>query len=505
MKVGTIAKQGQTSIGSVRGRARPRNGERGVILIHVAIALLGLLAFSSFSIDYGVMMVSRGQAQTAAGALAAALYLAWDDGDDLAGAQAMAVTAAQANLVWGEPPDVTPADVTFPTCPPGAPGLVDNCVRVDVFRNQRANGNPLPVFVASLFGMANQGVRATATAQVLYGSAPGPGDCVKPFAIPDRWEEFREAQDMTDPIVDDNLDPFNYPDDEPSPDESGPSTWDPDDGYNARFTNGPNRGELLNSLPGTFGDPIDEYWPGQSGYHMPQNVQAETDMNPNGIRLALKHSNGNQVAPSWYYPIVLECGGANCDRAAIEGCVSAEWMEDGVALTNEPCNMVGPTRLGANNLIAQDSGANWMRDPPGGRYPRGTIEGGMGMASPRLAIVPVFDADIYMAGHQNGRIQAGNAELMVTRFVGIFFQEMQPGGTLMGHIMPLDFTPTPDQPIRRPKFVSAVRDSPQVGASAPDAGGAGADVTSPPPRRRRISVTSPQRRGTHAPRAGALT
>ena len=220
------------------------------------------------------------------------------------------------------------------------------------------------------------------------------------------------------------------------------STWDPDDGYNARFTNGPNRGELLNSLPGTLGEPIDEYWPGVSGYHMPQNVQAETDMNPNGIRLALKHSNGNQVAPSWYYPIVLECPGANCYRAAIEGCVSAEWLEEGVALTNEPGNMVGPTRLGANNLIAQDSGANWMHDPPGGRYPRGTIEGGMGMASPRLAIVPVFDADIYMEGHQNGRIQAGNAELMVTRFVGIFFQEMQ-GNTLMGHMMPLDFTPTP--------------------------------------------------------------
>lgn len=55
--------------------------ERGAIIIHVAIAMLGLLAFSAFSIDHGVMMVSRGQAQNAAdaGALAAALYLAWDD------------------------------------------------------------------------------------------------------------------------------------------------------------------------------------------------------------------------------------------------------------------------------------------------------------------------------------------------------------------------------------------------------------------------------------------
>ena len=65
------------------------------------------------------------------------------------------------------------------------------------------------------------------------------------------------------------------------------------------------------------------------------------------------------------------------------------------------------------------------------------------MASPRLAIVPVFNADIYMEGHQNGRIDAGNAELVITNFVGIFFNDTQ-GPVVLGHIMPLDFTPTPD-------------------------------------------------------------
>ena len=63
-----------TTARTLRGARAARSGnERGAILIHVAIALLGLLAFSAFSIDHGVMMVSRGQAQTAAdaGALAA--------------------------------------------------------------------------------------------------------------------------------------------------------------------------------------------------------------------------------------------------------------------------------------------------------------------------------------------------------------------------------------------------------------------------------------------------
>jgi hypothetical protein len=35
------------------------SSQRGAVLIHVAIALLGLIAFSTFVTDYGVMWVSR--------------------------------------------------------------------------------------------------------------------------------------------------------------------------------------------------------------------------------------------------------------------------------------------------------------------------------------------------------------------------------------------------------------------------------------------------------------
>ena len=54
--------------------------QRGAVLIHVAIALLGLIAFTTFVVDYGVMWVSRGQAQTSAdaGALSGAISLAFD-------------------------------------------------------------------------------------------------------------------------------------------------------------------------------------------------------------------------------------------------------------------------------------------------------------------------------------------------------------------------------------------------------------------------------------------
>ena len=57
---------------------QPRlRSERGAIIIHVAFALMALLVFTSFIIDYGVMWVSRRQAQNVvdSAALAGALAL----------------------------------------------------------------------------------------------------------------------------------------------------------------------------------------------------------------------------------------------------------------------------------------------------------------------------------------------------------------------------------------------------------------------------------------------
>ncbi len=58
-----------------------------------------------------------------------------------------------------------------------------------VFRNQRAGGEPAAdVLRPARRRRTNQGVRATATAEVLFGDST---DCVKPFAIPDKWIERR--------------------------------------------------------------------------------------------------------------------------------------------------------------------------------------------------------------------------------------------------------------------------------------------------------------------------
>ncbi len=415
------------------GATRWRN-QRGAIIIHVAIALLGLLAFSAFSIDHGVMMVSRGEAQNAAdaGAWAAGLYLAWDDSTDQAGAQAIGVSAAQQNSIWGATPDITTTDVTFPTCPPGAPGPVDTCVRVDVYRNQRAGGNPLPVFFSSLIGVADQGVRATATAQVLYGSS---ANCMLPFAIPDRWLELRldEGTDPPGGVPDATDNPLNFPFDESEGMTNVPDGyWDPEgDFYDAYETQGQQAGDPLTGV-------VDLYAPGPplmggTGFDAFRDY---------GIQVMLKASNGSQIAPSDYYPVVLPdgCGtGASCYRQRIVDCSDAEIPEDFV-FTVETGNMVGPTAQGIADLIALDPGASWdptisNADGTLGGITGGCLGAGTCTSSPRWRAVPVFDIENYMSGHRTGR-----GDVLATGFVGMFVDAIV-AGDVRGYLTTIDFAP----------------------------------------------------------------
>ena len=88
--------------------------ERGAIIIHVAFALLALLAFSAFVVDMGVMWVSRGQAQNAAdaGALAGAVALMRDGGSSTEAAKS-ALQWASNNAIFGATNSAANVRVTF--------------------------------------------------------------------------------------------------------------------------------------------------------------------------------------------------------------------------------------------------------------------------------------------------------------------------------------------------------------------------------------------------------
>ena len=82
-----------------------RREERGAALIHMAIAMVAMMAFSALVIDYGIFWVARRQAQNSAdaGALAGAIAYAFDDSTDLSDtgpAKLNAVATAQRNVVY---------------------------------------------------------------------------------------------------------------------------------------------------------------------------------------------------------------------------------------------------------------------------------------------------------------------------------------------------------------------------------------------------------------------
>jgi hypothetical protein len=159
--------------------------ERGAVFVQVGIAIFVLMAFNVFVIDYGMMWVSRRQAQNAAdaGALAGALSRGYDDFSASPPSNGVVANSAKqvaaANLVWQEAPQT---DVPSFTCPGG---LAGKCVRVDVFRDS-AHGNPIGTFFGPLLGVTTQDVMATATAVAQNGNAT---PCLKPIALPDGWNE----------------------------------------------------------------------------------------------------------------------------------------------------------------------------------------------------------------------------------------------------------------------------------------------------------------------------
>lgn len=383
--------------------------ERGAVLVQVAIALVGLVAFSAFVIDYGVMWVARRQAQNAAdaAAMAGAISLGFVNMEDQDLAREAALDAAAQNLVWGEPPDVAPEDVTFPVCPPGSPGAgTDACIRVDAYRNQ-ARANPLPTFFSRVVGITEQGVRATATAEVLFGDST---DCVKPWAIPDKWLEYRNDQ--------------------------APPGWGDEDSFERYRQNGNGRGQLLN--PADYYEPPNApgglYGPNGTGYTRESVGLGGSDY---GRLMTIKTGNPHdQVSPGWFQPVVLSCPGAACYRDAIANC-DATVIGPGTVLDVEPGNMVGPTRQGMAALIAQDPGASWNTALNGGL---GGIQGGC-MAtgacavSPRIVAIPVYNPDVFNASTPHGR-----TDITIVRVLGFFMERMQ-GNDVVGRIMTYPGTP----------------------------------------------------------------
>jgi Putative Flp pilus-assembly TadE/G-like len=383
--------------------------ERGAVLVHVAIALLALLAFSALAVDYGALWVSRRQAQNAAdsAALAGALSLAFDDPDDLPRAQAVAAAAGTANQVLSAAPSIVPAtDVQLVPCPPGMPAPPDTCIRANVYRSAGRNrntaefSNALPTFFAQIFNINSQDVRATATAAVIKGNA---SDCLKPWAVADKWEEHWENG------------------------AASTAPWDASKAFD--------KYDKFGNLDPTVTDP-DVYVPptpisNGTGF-MPFNADG-TPTNDYGLQLTLKIGDSkDRLSSGWFQALDLPdangnpTSGGNDYRNNIAGCTGITFaIGDTVNVDSEQGNMVGPTKQGVDDLVAMDPGATWNVSTKSiqGSCAPGVCPGGQYRShSPRIVAVPLINLDAFFAGSPNGKSQVS-----IVNIVGFFIEGM--GGT----------------------------------------------------------------------------
>lgn len=175
------------------------HSERGSMLVQVGIALLVILAFLAFVVDYGLLWVARRQAQNAAdaAALAGAVSRAFDepgDADPVAGGvtEGNINYVVDAHQIAGTVGNDSGRTWSWACPPEWDPG---RCVRVNVFRNGEQGSPLLPIWFGQLLGLTDQGTRATATA--IAADANG-SNCLKPWIIPDRWLEVAPPADTFD-------------------------------------------------------------------------------------------------------------------------------------------------------------------------------------------------------------------------------------------------------------------------------------------------------------------
>lgn len=363
-----------------------RSSERGAALVHVALALIALMSVSTFVIDYGVLWVSRNQAQNAAdsAALAAAVGLAFDNSPQSARDSAAAML--QSASIWGQTPVPNPSDITIGPCPDDA---TQTCVKVDVFRNQ-ARGNPLPTFFGQLLGLSQQGVRATATATTF---ATNSGDCFKPWGLADKWLENNQPLPWGAQTV---YDPTAAPGDSyVPPNPTGPGT-----GFDAQI----DHGRQLQLKLGKTGDAISGGWF--------QAINTSTKPNPDAVE---------------YQALIREC---EPPRFKI-GDVVPLGPFNNLPYGDPSSGMLGATRSGVGQLIAQDPGAYWDPNALGGQgavvnscvsqSPPCQYWSQQFRASPRVVTIPVFDLELFRAtgGANNGTVKiVGVIGFFVDRIVG---------------------------------------------------------------------------------------
>jgi hypothetical protein len=364
------------------------------VLVHVAVAMMGLLAFSALTIDLGSLWVARAQAQNAAdaGALAGGVALAYVDPTDADAARAAASTIVQQHQIWGA--TVAPASLatTAGACPAGAPAVPGTCLQVVVSRGP-ASGTPLPAFFSRLFGANAAEVRASASAKVLIGNAAA---CVRPIALVDRWRErYPSSTPWSDGALYQGYDAFGNPNLPPGTGDvyEPPQPSHPGTGYTVDDMAGVEVSRTIYDLSGP--DPL---------------------AGASAVSLDLPRPGAEADPDAYRYEANL----ASCSGLPLGvGTTARAFTPHREFYTARPLDL----------LVSLDPGATW--DPSR----RGVVNSAYAV-SPRIITLPVIDPDAFSRQSRSG---GAPVDVVVRNLVGFFVQsatDTSAGVRIRGVIVP---------------------------------------------------------------------
>lgn len=153
--------------------------ERGAISAFLALGIVVFLSMAALSIDLGMLMQRRTEAQRTAdgAALAGAASLIYAPGN-VQSAETWAQQYAAFNDVGTKTIALRSTDIDV---------ILPDTVRVRVLRSQ-SYGGPVSTLFARLFGTNDVDVATVAAAWAGTGTSAG-ASCILPVALPDKWDD----------------------------------------------------------------------------------------------------------------------------------------------------------------------------------------------------------------------------------------------------------------------------------------------------------------------------
>jgi Flp pilus assembly protein TadG len=426
-------------------------GRRGATAVFIAVSLAALLGMVALAVDFGMLMKTRSDAQRSADAAALAgaqEFLKGKPADMKVSALNNALEYASRNYVGWKYVDTSAKVVTdsgvrlVANTPEAYVQVIPDSQRVRVFIRRSSTAT----WFGHMLGIDFVPITIKAAAEAVNA---GTGKCVKPFAVPDIWQDNNNDANAN-----------RLPDLAGQQGKKGEETWqwDPTDTYyRYEDPNNPNAAQWTG-----YGSS----WRNNSNNYYASDPSHTLYWDDYGRPFVIKMSNpGDAPAPGIFYPWVMPydasqgpsyngatpTNGANWYKWNISNCnpasvgVSDTVRQDSTYL-NKPGNMIGPTNQGISDLMALDPDACWASFPDTNHvgFMTGEVRKKVGgsctgaypgwESSPRVALVPLFDptqinngrnsisfnnlALIFIEGQQNAHAEVDGRFLYFAKSTG---------------------------------------------------------------------------------------